>query len=478
MPEIDGFQLLEIAGLELDLPVIMLSANDTKESVMKGVMHGACDYLIKPVRIEELRVIWKHVARRRRPLEEFNMDSINNNHETIGDQNAEAARSGTRAKIATGKRRKEDDSDEDDSDEMESNERTTKKKARVVWTPDLHRKFVNAVSEIGVDKAVPKSILEKMKVEKLTRENVASHLQKYRLYLKRLNSNPHALEAAFDSRNPFSLDLHSFERFRNFHAHGRYRQAANNSSPFHSTRFNNFSVNSPSPSIMPNLAPSSPLTQIGGFNHAGTNNFTLTNNTMNNNNQMNLLRGVNGMNSFPCTSNSNYFTHANNNPNYLSMTFPPPASGPLAAPLGYPITNLPPISGPISLLGPQFGARPNLIGNELQQAVPSFNTFGSVPNPSITGNPNNINFGPFINNPATPRAVMSAGMGMGPMRQGSGGFGGTTFGAANNVADHMSSSSMHSGDDVSISGLDELLASMQPGEGVDSLPFMDDDFFN
>lgn len=129
----------------------MLSANDTKESVMKGVMHGACDYLIKPVRIEELRVIWKHVARRRRPLEEFNMDSINNNHETIGDDNVEAVRSGTRARIATGKRRKEDDSDEDDSDEMESNERTTKKKARVVWTPDLHRKFVNAVSEIGVD---------------------------------------------------------------------------------------------------------------------------------------------------------------------------------------------------------------------------------------------------------------------------------------------------------------------------------------
>ncbi|MFQ6620866.1 hypothetical protein Gotur_002533, partial [Gossypium turneri] len=66
MPDMDGFKLLEDIGLEMDLPVIMMSADDGKDVVMKGVTHGACDYLIKPVRIEALKNIWQHVVRKRK----------------------------------------------------------------------------------------------------------------------------------------------------------------------------------------------------------------------------------------------------------------------------------------------------------------------------------------------------------------------------------------------------------------------------
>ncbi|GJP63741.1 hypothetical protein CLOP_g20791 [Closterium sp. NIES-67] len=65
MPDMDGFKLLERIGLEMDLPVIMMSANGETSVVMKGITHGAVDYLLKPVRIEELRNIWQHVVRRR-----------------------------------------------------------------------------------------------------------------------------------------------------------------------------------------------------------------------------------------------------------------------------------------------------------------------------------------------------------------------------------------------------------------------------
>ncbi|KAI8104201.1 hypothetical protein M9434_002459 [Picochlorum sp. BPE23] len=62
----------------------------------------------------------------------------------------------------------------------------TTKRSRLVWTEKLHRKFLEAVDACGgVEHALPKPVMKQMKVEGLTRENVSSHLQKYRLRLKK-----------------------------------------------------------------------------------------------------------------------------------------------------------------------------------------------------------------------------------------------------------------------------------------------------
>ncbi|KAG4152757.1 hypothetical protein ERO13_D04G141500v2 [Gossypium hirsutum] len=61
-----------------------------------------------------------------------------------------------------------------------------KRKTKVDWTPELHRRFVQAVEQLGVDKAVPSRILELMGIDCLTRHNIASHLQKYRSHRKHL----------------------------------------------------------------------------------------------------------------------------------------------------------------------------------------------------------------------------------------------------------------------------------------------------
>ncbi|KAF7822957.1 Transcription activator GLK1 [Senna tora] len=61
-----------------------------------------------------------------------------------------------------------------------------KRKVKVDWTPELHRRFVQAVEQLGVDKAVPSRILEIMGIDCLTRHNIASHLQKYRSHRKHL----------------------------------------------------------------------------------------------------------------------------------------------------------------------------------------------------------------------------------------------------------------------------------------------------
>jgi two-component response regulator (ARR-B family) len=132
----------------MDLPVIMMSADGETSVVMKGIKNEACDYLLKPIRIEELKNIWQHVIR---------------------------------------KKRRKETKEEDDDFEQENDDPTSMKKPRVVWSVELHQQFVSSVNQFGIDKAVPKRILEMMNVHGLTRENVASHLQKYRLYLRRLS---------------------------------------------------------------------------------------------------------------------------------------------------------------------------------------------------------------------------------------------------------------------------------------------------
>lgn len=193
MPDMDGFKLLELVGLEMDLPVIMMSADGRTSAVMRGIKHGACYYLIKPVRIEELKNIWQHVIRKKwngsKDLEHSGSFEDSDRQKRVADkaEYESSANEGTDGSWKT-QRKKRDFKDDEDDDEHENEDPSASKKPRVVWSVELHQQFVNAVNQLGIDKAVPKRILELMNVPGLTRENVASHLQKFRLYLKRISS--------------------------------------------------------------------------------------------------------------------------------------------------------------------------------------------------------------------------------------------------------------------------------------------------
>lgn len=55
MPKMDGFELAtEIRKVNIDIPIIFLSAKTLKEDRIKGLRLGADDYLVKPFSIEEL----------------------------------------------------------------------------------------------------------------------------------------------------------------------------------------------------------------------------------------------------------------------------------------------------------------------------------------------------------------------------------------------------------------------------------------
>ncbi|XP_017985433.1 PREDICTED: two-component response regulator-like APRR3 isoform X3 [Theobroma cacao] len=67
LPSISGFALLTLV-MEHDIcrniPVIMMSSHDSISMVLKCMLKGAADFLIKPVRRNELRNLWQHVWRR------------------------------------------------------------------------------------------------------------------------------------------------------------------------------------------------------------------------------------------------------------------------------------------------------------------------------------------------------------------------------------------------------------------------------
>ncbi|GAB4828335.1 hypothetical protein Ancab_035330 [Ancistrocladus abbreviatus] len=71
-----------------------------------------------------------------------------------------------------------------------TNTTQTHRKARRCWSPDLHRRFVNALQMLGGSQATPKQIRELMKVDGLTNDEVKSHLQKYRLHTRRPSPSP------------------------------------------------------------------------------------------------------------------------------------------------------------------------------------------------------------------------------------------------------------------------------------------------
>lgn len=126
-----------------------MSVDGETSRVMKGVQHGACDYLLKPIRMKELRNIWQHVLRKR-----IHERRDTNSHEVIDGLQMTQSRSDhsedhyfSGEDISTGKKRKEAEAKYDDKGFTDPG--STTKKARVVWSVDLHQKFVKAVNQIG-----------------------------------------------------------------------------------------------------------------------------------------------------------------------------------------------------------------------------------------------------------------------------------------------------------------------------------------
>lgn len=128
-----------------------MSADESPIVVMKGVTHGACDYLIKPVRMEALRNIWQHVVRKKK--HEFKDKDFEQSgsvedgeRQQKPSEDVDYSSSANEGSWRSSKKRKDEEENGEERDDQ-----STLKKPRVVWSVDLHQQFVTAVNQLGID---------------------------------------------------------------------------------------------------------------------------------------------------------------------------------------------------------------------------------------------------------------------------------------------------------------------------------------
>ncbi|MBA0806429.1 hypothetical protein Gohar_005883, partial [Gossypium harknessii] len=212
MPGMNGIELQKRINKEFKLPVIIMSSDDDENVMLESLAGGAVFFIVKPVDPVGLKNVWQYAvaAKKGKSLLIEDMDressssspadgklSLGGNTKSVSSVNNEKndPKNGSKRKGASGKGRDKDDND----DESKSPPPKKTKKPKIVWTNKLHNQFLEALRQIGLETgAVPKKILERMNSTGLTRENVASHLQKYRIFLKRIAERGFASKAIID----------------------------------------------------------------------------------------------------------------------------------------------------------------------------------------------------------------------------------------------------------------------------------------
>lgn len=93
LPMAKGMKMLKYIMRDKDLrriPVIMMSAQDEVSIVVKCLRLGAADYLVKPLRTNELLNLWTHMWRRRRMLGLAEKDIMNYEFDLVASDPSDA----------------------------------------------------------------------------------------------------------------------------------------------------------------------------------------------------------------------------------------------------------------------------------------------------------------------------------------------------------------------------------------------------
>ncbi|CAH9059555.1 unnamed protein product, partial [Cuscuta epithymum] len=190
MPDINGFELqLMIAHEFQALPIALMSIDKQEGIVRQGMRNGAISFIEKPVSENALKCLWQFLIAQKKGYVRCSAMELH----------VEMTPTPSAAATCTTNFAAYQKSVEQMTTTTEPFFETKMGKKKLVWTDLLHFKFLDAIASVGVENAVPNNILKAMNEPGLTRENVASHLQKYRKFLRRQNNEE--LESNFPSNN-------------------------------------------------------------------------------------------------------------------------------------------------------------------------------------------------------------------------------------------------------------------------------------
>jgi len=112
MPYLSGIGLLikiTTHSICKGIPVIMMSKNDSMSTVFKCLSKGAVDFLVKPIRKNELKILWQHIWRR--------CHSSSGSESGIHTQKCSKPKTGDKYENNSGGSHDDDDDDDDDDND-------------------------------------------------------------------------------------------------------------------------------------------------------------------------------------------------------------------------------------------------------------------------------------------------------------------------------------------------------------------------
>ncbi|XP_031383263.1 two-component response regulator ORR21-like [Punica granatum] len=235
--DMDIFQFLRSAS-QRGIPVVVLSAWEDKDMISAAIIKGGvAQYMRKPANLTSTKSIWTHVYRAKlcacingspnngintisngdglprspcptadnAPTEAAHLAETYNHavEERMNEAHKDDTHTGSML-YSTNNREERVEKEEVGGDEVQN--LAPKMKPRLVWGAHLQSRFSSVICNLGgADNAKPKKIWELMGEPELTRENIASHLQKHRLNIRKQVAEAHlggAVASLQQSGNP------------------------------------------------------------------------------------------------------------------------------------------------------------------------------------------------------------------------------------------------------------------------------------